>query len=551
MFSTRSYLRKFHLRIKSNGQALSHQKVTFINAMTPRSKTRSVYLLIAAALLLCLHLLRYSFPLHSLPLSLPWRASQPQIILPMELIDYDRSTIKRISSQTIDFLYSHTDKTNVKWSRLAYVTYATSETHLCNAVMLLSDLRSKGTKASLVILLTEDVDISPTIDGSVKRANVIVNRVKRIQQLNRDSYWTSSMTKMNIFGLIDYERIIYMDSDSQIPQGHLDELFFIPPVEIAVVPAYWLIAPLFDMSWWSSLMASKNDGNWEPPRPMTHSEKIQYENEFVMNLTRYADSTGKLPVWPFSKVELTSEQLVTQKNMYTTVYNSLPAHFNIRQFYITSILMVITPSFPLYERAMETLSVSSPTDFDMELINQMFSLPAILKRQRARKKTLTAIPDLLILPHQRYGLLTSELNVKRKHSTFLAELEDIPYIDRSEWRITHSSEAAYYDYTSFEHESSEWLPNVKYLHFSDSPIPKPWIEKDVHAEYMGHRRRCTPFKESKSKDLKLVKPQYETRDCKAAQAWDQFHAKFSQQRWDVCGLKLIKLDDDGYASDIH
>ncbi|EUC63115.1 glucose N-acetyltransferase [Rhizoctonia solani AG-3 Rhs1AP] len=94
--------------------------------------------------------------------------------------------------------------------------------------------------------------------------------------------------------------------------------------------------------------------------------------------------------------------------------------------------MVITPSDSLMNRVRAMVKVTN--GFDMEVINKISSSSA------------------LILPHRRYALLTGEFR-KTDHSSYLSD----------------------------EEPGAEWDPRAElskafFIHFSDWPLPKPWIK---------------------------------------------------------------------------
>jgi alpha-N-acetylglucosamine transferase len=66
--------------------------------------------------------------------------------------------------------------------------------------------------------------------------------VKRLVDELRSGVWAESFTKLLAFNQTQYERLLVLDSDSTI-LGHMDELFFIPPVTVAIPHAYWLDNP--------------------------------------------------------------------------------------------------------------------------------------------------------------------------------------------------------------------------------------------------------------------------------------------------------------------
>ncbi|GAB1527425.1 N-acetylglucosaminyltransferase [Rhizoctonia solani] len=111
---------------------------------------------------------------------------------------------------------------------------------------------------------------------------------------------------------------------------------------------------------------------------------------------------------------------------------ALPRAYWLEGGKLASHIMVITPSKPLMGRVQEM--VKTTNGFDMEVINKISASSA------------------LVLPHRRYALLTGEFR-KTNHSSYLSD----------------------------EEPDAEWNPqtelsNAFFVHFSDWPLPKPWVK---------------------------------------------------------------------------
>ncbi|KAI1130501.1 glucose N-acetyltransferase [Nemania abortiva] len=142
---------------------------------------------------------------------------------------------------------------------------------------------------------------------------------------------------------------------------------------------------------------------------------------------------------------------------------------------LSSQLMLVQPSEVEFDRIMKQVESSSRNDYDMEIVNQLY------------------IDSAMILPHRPYDLLTGEFRGD-KHQNYLGT-------DREEFDpVTIYNEA-------------------KYLHFSDWPVPKPWI----------------PMSESVRQDKQ---PKCGTKngqeDCSARELWNGFYSDFAQRRSTVC-----------------
>jgi hypothetical protein len=98
---------------------------------------------------------------------------------------------------------------------------------------------------------------------------------------------------------------------------------------------------------------------------------------------------------------------------------------------LTSSVLLLQPSFREFTRIETAVSNAGERDFDMEILNQLYNKTA------------------LVLPHRPYFLVTGEFrnNKTRGHGAYLGEGE--------EW------------------DARKVRREVKYVHFSDWPMPKP------------------------------------------------------------------------------
>ncbi|XP_051114248.1 putative UDP-glucuronate:xylan alpha-glucuronosyltransferase 5 [Andrographis paniculata] len=117
--------------------------------------------------------------------------------------------------------------------REAYVSVLhSSESYVCGAIVLAqSIIQSNSTKD--LILLADD-HISPAAIDGLKSAGWKVRRIERIQSphAKQGSYNEWNYSKLRIWQLTDYHKLIFIDSDL-IAAGNLDGLFNYPPLSAA------------------------------------------------------------------------------------------------------------------------------------------------------------------------------------------------------------------------------------------------------------------------------------------------------------------------------
>ncbi|KGO47716.1 hypothetical protein PEX1_092410 [Penicillium expansum] len=145
----------------------------------------------------------------------------------------------------------------------------------------------------------------------------------------------------------------------------------------------------------------------------------------------------------------------------------------------TSSLLLIQPSHFEFDRITTAINNASPSEHDMEIVNTLYKDSA------------------LIIPHRPWTLLTGEFRGEN-HTTYLGN-------DQEVWN------------------PDEVASEAKFLHFSDWPVPKPWIEAPQEI-IEKEQPRCRFNAKSGQKD-----------DCRNRDYWLGFYADFAKRRADVCG----------------
>lgn len=143
----------------------------------------------------------------------------------------------------------------INWSDFAYLQYATDKTYLCNSLMIFEQLHTLKTRPRKVLiypiewgipgyeaLTTESGDIDPSEQYLLQKARddygVELRPVPVISLESDQEYWASSFTKLQIFNMTDYKRVLVMDSDSTVHKS-LDYLFLAPQTTLAAPRSYW------------------------------------------------------------------------------------------------------------------------------------------------------------------------------------------------------------------------------------------------------------------------------------------------------------------------
>ena len=142
---------------------------------------------------------------------------------------------------------------------------------------------------------------------------------------------------------------------------------------------------------------------------------------------------------------------------------------------LTTALLLATPSQAEFQRIEDAIANARGGEFDMEIVNKLYGR------------------DAIVLPHRRYSLLTGEFRI-----------------------VDPKGHAAY-----LGNEYEEWDPDAalreaKFLHFSDWPMPKPWLDAPP-ATVHGVQPNCTEGKGGKE-------------DCRSREMWSGFYTDFKKRR---------------------
>ncbi|KAK9251623.1 nucleotide-diphospho-sugar transferase [Lipomyces tetrasporus] len=147
-------------------------------------------------------------------------------------------------------------------------------------------------------------------------------------------------------------------------------------------------------------------------------------------------------------------------------------------------LILIEPSESEFNRVMNAMNAAKSNDYDMEIVNNLYK------------------DSCLVLPHRPYNLLTGEFR-SDKHSDYLGNSEE-------EW------------------DPEKIFKEAKFLHFSDWPVPKPWLSASP-SMIQDKQPKCQKNPKTGEED-----------DCRSRDLWLGFYSDFKQRQQDVCGLGTTK-----------
>ena len=150
---------------------------------------------------------------------------------------------------------------------------------------------------------------------------------------------------------------------------------------------------------------------------------------------------------------------------------------------LSSQLLLVMPSSHEFQRCLAAVQAADRNAYDMEIVNHLYGDTA------------------LVLPYDIYDLYTGEFRGGPDHKNFLGDLGAV-------WNPDKAVERA------------------KFVHFSDWPLPKPWItaEQGLWEESMP---KC--FGED---GVEIKEP------CRERELWIWFYEDFKARRTQVCGSEV-------------
>lgn len=113
----------------------------------------------------------------------------------------------------------------------SYITVLSTEDYLGGVLCLVESLRKTGTNYPISVLITNSISmkteqILKNYNLNVIRRNKIniPNSIKSKNDIGTFSHWTNTFDKLLIFELIQFDKLVYLDSDMYV-RKNIDELF--------------------------------------------------------------------------------------------------------------------------------------------------------------------------------------------------------------------------------------------------------------------------------------------------------------------------------------
>ncbi|KAK2000300.1 glucose N-acetyltransferase [Colletotrichum falcatum] len=170
-------------------------------------------------------------------------------LLFVTLVFQNSARIPAVRSSSSSRLDAAPGRSDIDWSRFAYVQYVTNSQYLCNSVMFFERLDHVRSKADRVMMYPSAMLDPQATEGTTADAKLVIRArdvygVKLVpitvqHRQSTDPTWEDSFTKLLAFNQTQYDRVLSLDSDSTLLQN-VDELFLLPPAAVAMPLAYWL-----------------------------------------------------------------------------------------------------------------------------------------------------------------------------------------------------------------------------------------------------------------------------------------------------------------------
>jgi xylan alpha-glucuronosyltransferase len=191
--------------------------------------------------------------------------------------------------------------------RFAYAFYATNDAYAVAALVFARLLQQLGIRRD-VDLLTLHLRVSRPLVEAMTAVGITPRRVPRLGsrsasplRLARRSPFRDSLTKLRVFELAEYDRVVFADVDA-IPLKPLDYLFELPlSTAIAAPSAYWLPQPF-----WTSALLVLEPSNAPWSRVSRHLETTRGDRHYDMDVVN-AEFAGEIDTLPAEVFCLNSE----------------------------------------------------------------------------------------------------------------------------------------------------------------------------------------------------------------------------------------------------
>ena len=166
--------------------------------------------------------------------------------------------------------------------RCAYAFYATDDAYAVAALVFAQRLRELGVRADAELVVLHH-SVSRRLVKAMGALGLEARRVAPIK--GRRGYFRDSLTKLRVFELTGYDRLVFADVDA-IPLRPLDPLFDLPlSGPLAAPNAYWHPQP-----WWTSALMVIEPSAAIPSRLAAPVETARRDRFYDMDIVNHGFS---------------------------------------------------------------------------------------------------------------------------------------------------------------------------------------------------------------------------------------------------------------------
>ena len=123
----------------------------------------------------------------------------------------------------------------------AYVTVLSTNNYYKGVLVLFESLKLTNPKINnFVVLVNETID-KEIIDDLINRGYIVIKKDKiEASFIKNDKYahWSNTFDKFNVFDLLDYDKVVYLDSDMYVDKN-IDELFDLPNMSATIAGKHY------------------------------------------------------------------------------------------------------------------------------------------------------------------------------------------------------------------------------------------------------------------------------------------------------------------------
>jgi glycogenin glucosyltransferase len=121
--------------------------------------------------------------------------------------------------------------------KYAFVTVLSTNNYYKGVIGLFESIKMTNTKYNnFVVIINENIDKNIINEFDRRGYKIVVKPNIEVSPLVKNdnyAYWNNTFDKFNVFDLVDYDKIVYLDSDMYV-QNNIDELFDYPHMSAVI-----------------------------------------------------------------------------------------------------------------------------------------------------------------------------------------------------------------------------------------------------------------------------------------------------------------------------